>query len=215
MKCNATMQYNPRRHNRRSVRLKGYDYSKGGMYFITICIKDRHCFFGKIEDGKMILNETGSIANKYLQEIPDHYPHTEMGEYIVMPNHVHLVLILKQTTTGDVTVGTRHDVGTRHGVSLPTDVGDDIIGTRHGVSLPRDAETHTNQFGKPIAGSVSMIMNQYKSSVKQWCNNNGCEYFQWQSRFYDHVIRDEKSFKTISNYIKNNPANWNEDILFL
>jgi len=71
----------------------------------------------------------------------------------------------------------------------------------------------TNQFAKPIVGSVSMMINQYKGAVKRWCNENGYEDFHWQSKFYDHVIRDNKEYWAIKNYIINNPANWRRDRL--
>ncbi|MBI5215425.1 MAG: transposase [Ignavibacteriae bacterium] len=197
------MKYNPQIHHRRSIRLKGYDYSQAGAYFITICTKERECLMGEIMDGEMIFNDMGRIADEYLQNIPNHFSHVEIGEYVVMPNHVHCILVLGDKLDG----GTGH-VGTRHGVSLPTDTSQS-----HGVLQPQQ-QTKINQYGKPVAGSVSVIVNQYKSSVKRWCNNHGHENFQWQSRFYEHIIRNEQSYQTISNYIINNPANWNDDKLF-
>ncbi len=187
------MKYNPQIHHRKSVRLKGYNYSQEGKYFITICTKNRECFFGKIANGKMKLNNIGRIAVKYLQEIPNHFPHVEIGEFVVMPNHVHCILV----------------VGSR--------VGTSPVGTRHVVSQQgRDitCDVPTNQFSKPISGSVPVIIQQYKSSVKRWCNKNDHKYFQWQSRFYDHIIRDEQCYQTISNYIFNNPVKWNDDNFF-
>ncbi|MEI6682609.1 MAG: hypothetical protein WCO44_08275 [Bacteroidota bacterium] len=70
------------------------------------------------------------------------------------------------------------------------------------------------KFGKPIPGSVSMIINHYKASVKRWCNNNGYPFFQWQPRFYDHIIRNEESCRDIANYIRNNSKKWDEDRFF-
>ena len=83
------MKYNPDIHNRRSIRLKGYDYSQAGLYFITICTKNRLCLFGKIENGKMFLNDAGQSAEHYWMAIPHHYPKTQLHEYVIMPNHVH------------------------------------------------------------------------------------------------------------------------------
>ncbi|RYD76098.1 MAG: transposase, partial [Sphingobacteriales bacterium] len=77
-----------------SARLKEYDYSRNGMYFITICTHEMVCYFGEIQDRKIILNETGKIAHKYWQEIPQHFPNCKLDEFIVMPNHVHGILIL-------------------------------------------------------------------------------------------------------------------------
>lgn len=174
------MKYNHEIHKRRSVRLKGYDYSRAGLYFITICVQNRECLFGKIENEKMLLNDLGIIVNEYWLNIPEHYPRMVLHEHIIMPNHMHGIIQLT----------------------------DAVVGTRHGVFLQ---STNTNQFGKPVSGSVSMIINQYKSSVKRWCNKNGHEYLQWQSRFHDHIIRNQQSYETISNYIINNPAKWQED----
>ncbi len=208
---------------RKSIRLKGYDYSTAGLYFITLCVHDRECCFGTIENGEMILNAIGKIANIYLNEIPKHYPHVEMGEFIVMPNHVHCILKLNDNDN----VGTRHgvsdnnndagnnDVRPRHGVALPNNM-DNPVGTCHGMSPQQPPPQQpslpsVNQFGKPVSGSVSVIINQYKSSVKRWCNKNGHEYFKWQSRFHDHIIRNHQSYVNISEYIINNPAKWGDD----
>lgn len=123
------MPYNPKIHNKKSIRLKGYDYTKEGLYFITICVQNRECQFGHFENSKMTLNQLGTIADNYWSEISNHYPQIKLHEHIVMPNHLH-------------------------------------------------NETYQRQFSKPISGSVSMIINQYKSSVKRWCNKNGHENFQ-------------------------------------
>ena len=191
------MPYNPNIHHRRSIRLKGYDYSQAGLYFVTICCENREHRFGKIENGEMILNDAGKIADECWMEIPKHFPNAVLHEHIVMPNHVHGIIELVNDA----------NVGTRHVVSLPNTT-DNPVGTSHGMSLQ---EPKINQFGKPIAGSLSVIINQYKSSVKRWCNKNGHEYFKWQSRFHDHIIRNEQSYQTISDYIINNPAKWKDD----
>lgn len=199
------MAYNPNIHHRKSVRLKGYDYSRAGLYFITVCTKDRECFFGEIvgandRSPEIILNDAGKIANDCWLEIPKHFPNTVLHGHIVMPNHVHGIIELTDNA----------NVGTSHGMSLHDNM-DDTVGTRHGVSLP----SNPNQFGKPVSGSLSVIINQYKSSVKRWCNKNRQEHFQWQSRFHDHIIRNEQSYKTISEYIINNPSKWKEDKFFI
>lgn len=178
------MPYNPNKHKRRSIRLKGYDYSQAGLYFITICVKDRECLFGKIEHDEMMLNKLGNIANNFWMEIPKHYPQVELHEHVVMPNHLHGIIEIMDAQT-------ETNVGTRHGVSLH--------------------QHHNRKFSQPISGSISTIINQYKSSVKRWCNKNGHEYFQWQPRFHDHIIRSMDEYHNIANYIINNPAKWQED----
>ena len=80
------------RHHRHSMRLQGFDYTQEGAYFVTVCIQDRACLFGDISDGKMILNEAGLMAERHWHDIPTHFPHIELDEFVVMPNHVHGIL---------------------------------------------------------------------------------------------------------------------------
>ena len=103
--------YNPNIHHRRSIRLKGYDYSQAGLYFITICVQDRKCLFGEIAGvensepsnlqphQEMILNDAGKIADECWLEIPKHFPNVILHEHIVMPNHVHGIIELKRTVS--------------------------------------------------------------------------------------------------------------------
>jgi putative transposase len=88
------MTYNPSSHHRRSIRLKGYDYSQEGLYFITLCTQNRVCLFGKIENEKMMLNDAGRIANECWLNIPNHFPNVILHEFIIMPNHVHGIIQL-------------------------------------------------------------------------------------------------------------------------
>ncbi len=81
-------------HNRRSIRFKGYDYTQAGLYFITICCQNRACLFGEIENGKMMLNDAGAIANDCWLNIPTHFPNAILHEYVIMPNHVHGIIEL-------------------------------------------------------------------------------------------------------------------------
>ena len=92
------------RHHRRPIRLKGYDYAQAGAYFVTIVTHDRACLFGDVVEGKMRLNEAGQIARQCWVEIPRHFPHVELDEFVVMPNHVHGILVIVDN------VGARHAV---------------------------------------------------------------------------------------------------------
>jgi REP element-mobilizing transposase RayT len=192
--------------DRRSYRLKGHDYSFPGFYFITICTNRNECSFGRIIENKMILNAIGKIANDFWVEIPKHFPNAILHEFIIMPNHLHGIIEL---------IRINEYINQNHGENaISCNGGTGNGGTRHGATLhSNDAKlnnnkSNQNQFGKPVAGSVSVIINQYKSSVKRWCNKNNYQYFKWQSRFYERLIRNKKSFIAISNYIKKNPARW-------
>jgi putative transposase len=178
---------------RKNIRLKDWDYSSEGIYFLTICCRERKSFFGKIENNKMHLSDIGSIASRFWMEIPTHFPHVKLDEFVIMPNHLHGIIILDYTV-----------VGLRHGVALQS-THDNVV----------RSSQNTNQFSKPLKNSVSVIINQFKSSVKRWCNNNGFVNFEWQPRFYDHLIHDEYSIQKIRAYIKNNSSKWSVDELYI
>ena len=164
----------------RSARHPDWDYSQDGYYFVTICTKNREEFFGKIINEEIQLSEIGKIVWKFWREIPKHFPFVKLDESIVMPNHVHGILIIENP-----------------------------VETRHGVSLQQPQ--NKNQFSRPITGSVSVIVNHFKGSVTRWCRKNNRNYFQWQSRFYDHIIRNNLSLNRIREYIRINPERWEED----
>lgn len=107
------MPYNPEIHHRKTIRLKSYDYSQAGAYFITICTKQKQCIFGDIKNGEMRFNALGSIADKYWQEIPEHFPNVALDTYTIMPNHLHGILWIiessqrdnKNRKFGDIVIG--------------------------------------------------------------------------------------------------------------
>lgn len=169
--------------NRKNIRLKGYDYSSKGLYFITICTKNREHYFGKIENQKFEYSPIGAIAYTYWNEIPNHFRNARLGEFKIMPNHIHGIIEI---------------VGPPHGVAdgIPNGMADGI--------------SNKNEFGKTIPGSISAIIGQFKSSVTRWCNKNDFN-FAWQSRFHDHIIRNESEYHRIEQYIINNVANWRDD----
>ena len=154
---------------KKHIRLEKYDYSSPNSYYITICTKNKQKFLGQIRNGIVGLSEIGNNAAVYLQKIPEIRPHIILDEFIVMPDHIHCILIIKN--------------------SLST-------------------IKQYNEFGKPVPNSISIIINRYKGAVKNWCNNNGHEYFQWQDNFYEHIIRNSEDYWTIKNYIINNPITW-------
>jgi putative transposase len=190
--------------DRKHIRLTDWDYSSEGIYFITICCRDRQSFFGKITDNQMNRSEIGLIASKYWLEIPDHFLHVKLDEFVVMPNHIHGIIILDYSLAGP-----------RHGVALQPRSGGDV-GSCHGMTLHtgQKSNQNINQFSKPVKNSVSVIINQNKSSVKRWCNKNRLDHFQWQARFYDQILYNEGSIDNIREYINNNPKNWTEDELY-
>ena len=200
------MQYNPKIHHRRSIRLKGYDYSKEGAYFITICCHDKVCRFGKIinhesyADAQMELNEYGMIAYNEWLKLPERFSNFDLDVFQIMPNHIHGIIILNNTFTNSETVGARF---TRAPYS-----GDDI-----------DNRARVNRAPTPNA-TIGDIVGAYKSLVVNAClkiykSKNEIMGKFWQRNYYEHIIPDEQSYQTISNYIINNPAKWNDDKFYL
>jgi putative transposase len=187
-----------------SARLAGYDYGQNGAYFITICTKNRIHYFGEIVDRKMILNEIGNLAHEYWQEIPNHFSYIELGNFVVMPNHIHGILIINKNTD-NVDNGTLQgdipSVETLQGFSVETlqcNVSTDTVKNQKMAEI------------SPKSGTISSIIRSYKSIVTKHARYIDPE-FEWQSRFHDHIIRNETSFNNIQNYIENNPLNWKDD----
>ncbi|HYG40539.1 MAG TPA: transposase [Cytophagales bacterium] len=189
-----------------SSRLQSWDYSSKGAYFITICTKDRAHYFGEIVNQKMKLSNVGVIADLMWYEIKNHAKDIELGEFVVMPNHIHGILILngdgKSNIDGDrngnVTVETRHALSLPHALSLQ-------------MQPPEpQPPIGQNRFQNQGKNTVSSIIGSYKSTVTKHVNRLGFE-LAWQSRFHDHIIRDTQSFEYIQQYILNNPSRWKED----
>jgi len=172
-----------------SARLQTWDYSNNGAYFITICTQNRHYFFGNINNGIMQLSEIGKLAEQFWHEIPNHFPMVELGNFVVMPNHVHGILIIDKTNDEPF-------VETRQCLVSTTIETNTIIGS--------------SRFQNQGKNTISSIVGSYKSivtKISRQINPN----FGWQSRFHDHIIRNSKSFDNIQNYIEQNPLNWSND----
>lgn len=188
--------------NKKKIRMVGFDYSDPGKYFVTICTKDQIDFFGKIEAGKMILNDIGRIAHEFWLDIPKHFPHTRLHEFVIMPNHMHgIIELCEQIESPDESKS----------IYIPS-VGAPLLDlnnqTERGKNLNQSIKPYYQKLGKLKSGCLGVIVQQYKSSVKRWCNNSGYENFQWHSRYYDRIIRDEEAYRRVSLYIENNVKNY-------
>lgn len=183
--------------DRKHIRLRNYDYSSDGWYFVTICTHDRECRFGKIENQMMYPSEIGIQAELMWNEIPEHFPTAELGAFVVMPNHIHGIIgidnIGKVVACNDPTISPAID---RKDVAC---------------NIPTPAKNEYMASISPKQGTLSVMLRSYKSAVTKWCNENHISNFAWQSRFHDHIIRNQEEFDRIENYILNNVANWNSD----
>jgi len=209
---NNKPEYNPQIHHRRSIRLKGYDYSQAGMYFITICCQDRISRFGYIEKDEMILNENGKIAYEEWTKLSTRFQYFESDVFQIMPNHIHVIIILNNVGA-TLAVAQNNTINQNDGTGFAnTQNGTGFAHTQIGQpqGLPKQA-------GASPAPTIGNIVGAYKSMVANACldiykSKNEIMGKFWQRNYHEHIIRNEQSYKTISDYIINNPAKWNNDI---
>lgn len=179
--------------NRRTIRLKGYDYSSSGMYFVTICTQDKLCLFGEVIDSEMVLNDFGKIAYNEWNKTLELRSNIELGEFIIMPNHMHGIII----------------------INTPTPIV--------GANCIRPNKSDDNQTGvcntplQPSIQTLGSIISGYKSAVARQTNNSNVVTKPkiWQRNYYEHIIRNEKSYNNITDYIASNPINWQSDDYFI
>ncbi|MBK2356587.1 transposase [Francisella hispaniensis] len=198
------------KYRTKTIRLEGYDYSQNGAYFITICTKNREHFFGDVINGKMELSDIGKIVFDEWIKTPKLRPdmNLKLHEFVIMPNHFHGIIIIGENiynTTPRRDIMHRRD--TMHCVST---LGNYEQNELHCVSTLGNHKQ--NKFG-PQSKNLSSIIRGFKIGVTKNARKINPD-FAWQSRFHDHIIRDEKSFNNICEYIKYNPANWVNDTYF-
>jgi putative transposase len=239
------MAYNPKIHKRKSIRLKGYDYSQAGLYFVTICVKDMKCLFGRIENGEMILNDAGRMVEDWYWKLESKFPDIRCDEMVVMPNHFHCII----ENVGPVAATVSASVGSTVGadprvcpegatndsgppvendsvetipneitpkISIPP-VSDNLSKSdtptvlgEHVGSPPGLGEHVGSPLHRVVQWFETMTTNEYIRGVKNlgWKPFNGK---LWQRNYYEHIIRDQRAYENISQYIRNNPSKWNED----
>jgi REP element-mobilizing transposase RayT len=211
------MAYHPNIHHRKSIRLKGYDYSQAGLYFITICVQDRECLFGNIENGEMILNDAGQMVEKWYYELGNKYPDIKCHEMMVMPNHFHCIFENIGTVGADLRVCPDTNTNEPSHRIAPTGEPSILNGQSHRIALTGEPQISGEHIGSPLHRVIqwlkTMSTNEYIRGVKQlgWQPFNGK---LWQRNYWEHIIRNEQSYQRISEYIINNPKNWNNDKLY-
>jgi len=154
-----------------------WDYGWNAPYFITICTQNRSYYFGDIINGSMRLSHAGVLADVLWYQIPHHAHHIELGAFVVMPNHIHGILILNNADP-----------------SVPDP----------------PLSPSQKRFRNPGKNTVSSIIGGYKSAVSRHAHRLGIP-MAWQSRFHDHIIRDDAEYQRINDYIESNPKNWCRD----
>ena len=187
------MKYDPAKHHRRSIRLPGYDYTTPGAYFVTICVQDRECLLGKIVDGEMELSDYGRITTETWQWLGDHHPFVSHDAWVVMPNHIHGIIMIEPDTPsgGPAAVGAVHEPPLRE-------------------SLPQ-SPTHPGK-RKPLGRLVAAFKTVSTNRINQVRGTPGLPF--WQRNYYEHIIRDEADLDHIREYIVSNPQKWELDQLY-
>lgn len=175
------MKYDSEKHHRRSIRLKGYDYSSSGLYYVTICTQNRELLFGEINQNEMLLNIAGKMIEKWWKELLNKFPTITLDDYVIMPNHMHGIINI---------------------------VGAALRGRpfRPKGQPHRVAPT----LGDILDWFKTMTTNEYIKNVRM-NNWQPFERSLWQRNYYEHIIRNEEDLNQIKEYVKNNPLCWNED----
>jgi REP element-mobilizing transposase RayT len=181
-------------HRRRSIRLQGYDYAQEGAYFVTICVQGRKCLFGQVTDDQMQLSNAGRMVQHTWERLPIRFPALELDSYVVMPNHLHAILVLA-------------DEPDRRGEPR---VRPSCTAVSKGDHKDRPYGTPPGSVGRVVQAFKSLTTGEYVAAVKQgkYAPFRGRV---WQRNYYEHIIRNEEEFNKLHKYISDNPLAWAVD----
>jgi len=179
-----------------TTRLKNWNYASDGWYFITICTKGRENIFGIIEHGIMILNQYGRIVEQCWFDLPNHYFNLILDAFVIMPNHLHGIMIIDNT---------RETIVSGNGGIVETGLKPVSTDTQPNTQPQSSTTKHgIFEFVRALKTFSSRRMNELDNTAGK---------SRWQSRFHDHIIRDEEELHRIQQYIFNNPSTWEKDSL--
>lgn len=191
---------------RRYPRAKWHDYGSG-IYFITVCTHNRINFFGKIFDGEILHTEIGQYLCRAIEECGLHYPGISVDRYVVMPNHFHAIIVVGSRHAGAQNpVVAEHQNATQ--TSLPTSHAAVNVGC---LQAPRHPDSGDNfDERNHFNALLSRVLGGIKSAVTRHAHNLGLD-FRWQANFHDHIIRNQREYDLIAEYIATNVDNWGKD----
>jgi REP element-mobilizing transposase RayT len=195
------MTYNREIHHRRSIRLKEYDYSQAGAYFVTVCAWKKECLFGEIKNGEMLLNEYDEIVMKCWNDLPHRYYYAQLDEFVIMPNHVHGIVSLS-------------NVGAQFIAPFRTTTMEKQGVIKKGVINIAPTENNSVKQGEMNhAPTVGDIVRGFKARCTHAINKirNSTAVPVWQRNYYEHIIREDQELYAIREYIRYNPLKWDED----
>jgi putative transposase len=190
------MRHDPDKHHRRSIRLKGYDYSQAGAYFVTICTEGRECLLGEIVADEMRPNDAGAIALAVWNDLPAHYARVQLDAFVIMPSHVHGIIVL----TDDVAA----DVGAD---AVGVGVGADAVGMGVGAGLKPAPTGDGRRHGLPEVVRAFKTFSARRINALR--STPGVPV--WQRNYHEQIIRSAESLERIRAYIETNPERWTLD----
>ncbi|MBN2864124.1 MAG: hypothetical protein JXN62_13235 [Bacteroidales bacterium] len=208
------MAYNSQIHNRHSIRLKGYDYTRTGAYFITACLQDRLHLFGEIINGKMQLNEMGEIVTSSWKWLSEQYDYVGLDEMIIMPDHIHGIIIITDHCMGDSRIApdilpqTAPDILPQTAPDILPRTAPDILPQIAPDILPRTAPDITVK-RKTIGRLIGAFKTVSTKQINVYRNTQGTRI--WQRNYYEHIIRNNAELNRIRYYISNNVILWEND----
>ena len=184
-------------HHRRSIRLKGYDYTQNGCYFLTICTRNRECLFGEIQNANMFLSNIGEKVRVCWQEIPNHFPQIVLHDYVIMPNHVHGIIEINNPQSSGSNMGMCTDaVG---------GVGANNYSPLRSSTNPASLSSRPNGTSR----TVGSVVRGFKIGVTKRVG-----FSPWQRNYYEHIIRNSVAYNHIVQYMAQNPMKWEEDCFY-
>lgn len=202
---------------RRSLRSKGYDYSDSGAYFVTVCTDERVCYFGNIVDGIMISFPIIDVAREIWLDIPNIFPYVDLDAFIIMPNHIHGIVIIKKEHKNLHHKNPKDDKSLRRSLfnQAHIDCGNrKRNGFNHTSSVFMSRSSTEKKdwiLTKHPGQTLGKIVRYFKAKSARIIHDNGFPRFDWQSNYFEHIVRSAKELNAIREYIINNPIRWTLD----
>jgi REP element-mobilizing transposase RayT len=189
------VKFDPQKHHRHSIRLKGFDYASAGGYFVTVVTWHRECLFGQITNREMILSRYGEIVQKWWHEIPIHFSNVETGAFVIMPNHIHGIILI---------------AGRRGTVPVPENKGRNKIS--HENDIPSEIRgRETPPLHTPTLGQIVAYFKYQSTKEMNGVDHTGTVTKFWQRNYYEHILRNDQDLQNKTEYIEANPLLWEKD----